>query len=82
VKKVVISTDDESVLAAPTTWINTAVPYLPIANPSTRPWYIQKGEVVGQLLDPDSYTDKTRIHTPTSPRTRRNGKNQPKLPTR
>jgi hypothetical protein len=60
VKKVVISTDDESVLAAPTTWINTAVPYLPIANPSTRPWYIRTGEVVGQLLDLDSYADKPK----------------------
>jgi hypothetical protein len=60
VKKVVISTDDESVLAAPTTWVNSAAPYLPIANPSTRPWYIWKGDVVGQLLDPDSYADKPK----------------------
>jgi hypothetical protein len=59
-KKVVISTDDESVLAAPTTWVNSAVPYLPIANLSTRPWYIRKGDVVGQLLDPDSYADKPK----------------------
>jgi hypothetical protein len=60
VKKVVISTDDESVLAAPTTWINSAAPYLPIANPSTRPWYIRKGDVVGLLLDPDLYADKPK----------------------
>jgi hypothetical protein len=35
VKKVVISMGDESVLAAPTTWINMAALYLSIANPST-----------------------------------------------
>jgi hypothetical protein len=40
VEKVVISTDDCSVLATPTTWINSANPFIPIANPSTRPWYI------------------------------------------
>jgi hypothetical protein len=58
-KKVVISTDDELVLA-PMTWVNSAAQYPPIANPSTHPWYIRKGDVVGQLLDPDSYADKPK----------------------
>jgi hypothetical protein len=60
VEKVVISTDDASVVAAPTTWINTDSPYLPIANPTTRPWYIRKGEVVGHLLDPETYADRPK----------------------
>jgi hypothetical protein len=40
VEKVVISSEDEHVMAAPTTLIRSDAPYLPIANPSTRPWYI------------------------------------------
>ncbi|KAJ7749354.1 hypothetical protein B0H14DRAFT_3513620 [Mycena olivaceomarginata] len=35
VEKVIISTDDCSVLAAPTTWVNSADPYIPIANPTS-----------------------------------------------
>jgi hypothetical protein len=57
VERVVISMDDASVVAAPTTWVNSDTPYIPIANPTTRPWYIRKGEVVGHLLDPESYAD-------------------------
>jgi hypothetical protein len=34
VEKVVISTEDCSVLAAPTTWVNSEHPYIPVANPS------------------------------------------------
>jgi hypothetical protein len=60
VEKVIISTDDASVVAAPTTWINMSSPYLPVANPTSRPWYIRKGEVVGHLLDPESYADRPK----------------------
>jgi hypothetical protein len=60
VEKLIISTDDASVVAAPTTWVNTTSPYIPIANPSTRPWYVRKGEVVGYLLDPESYADSPK----------------------
>ncbi|KAF9471032.1 hypothetical protein BDN70DRAFT_820540, partial [Pholiota conissans] len=45
VEKIVIGTDTTDILAAPTTWVNVAHPYLPIANPSARPWYIRKGDV-------------------------------------
>jgi hypothetical protein len=55
VEKLIISTDDASVVTVPTTWINSTTPYLPVANPSTRPWYIRKGEVVGYPLDPETY---------------------------
>ncbi|KAJ7473553.1 hypothetical protein FB451DRAFT_1468458 [Mycena latifolia] len=57
VEKIVIATEDESVLAAPTTFITSAAPYIPIANPSTCPWYIRAGDVVGKLHDPSSYAD-------------------------
>ncbi|KAJ7719668.1 hypothetical protein B0H16DRAFT_1794435 [Mycena metata] len=51
---------DESVLAALTTWVNTAAQYIPIAKPSSRPWYIRKGEVVGHLIDPEGYVNKLK----------------------
>jgi hypothetical protein len=57
VEKVVITTEDESVMAAPSTFINSESPFLPITNPSTRPWYICAGDVVGRLQDPADYVD-------------------------
>jgi hypothetical protein len=58
VEKVVISMEDGNVVAAPTTIINVNHPYLPIANPSTRPWYIRAGDVVGKPRDSEEYADK------------------------
>jgi hypothetical protein len=60
IEKVVISTDDCSVLAALTIWINSANPFIPITSPSTHPWYIQWGEVVGHLVDPSAFVDKPK----------------------
>jgi hypothetical protein len=57
VEKVVIATEDESVMAAPSTFIRSDSPFLPIANPSTRPWYIRAGDIVGRLHDPAKYAD-------------------------
>jgi hypothetical protein len=57
VEKVVIATEDESVMAVPSTLINLDSPFLPIANPSTRPWYIRTGDIVGRLHDPAHYVD-------------------------
>jgi hypothetical protein len=57
VEKVVIATEDESVMAAPSTFIKSESPFLPIANPSTRPWYIRAGDIVGRLQDPADYAD-------------------------
>ncbi|KAF7291190.1 TY3B-TY3B protein [Mycena indigotica] len=57
VEKVLISTDDGSILAAPSTLIKASVPVIPIANPSARPWFIRAGDVVGKLRDPSSYAD-------------------------
>lgn len=60
VENVVIGTEDANVMAAPTTWISSEAPYLPIANPSTSPRYIQAGDVVGHLLDPSISLDVPR----------------------
>jgi hypothetical protein len=60
VEKVVIATEDESVMAAPSTLINSSERFLPIANPSTRPWYIRAGDIVGRLHDPADYADTPR----------------------
>jgi hypothetical protein len=57
VEKVVISAEDSSILAAPTTLIQSDKPYLPIANPGVRPRYIRAGEIVGYLKDPETYWD-------------------------
>ncbi|KAJ7622403.1 hypothetical protein FB45DRAFT_1032069 [Roridomyces roridus] len=60
VETVVISMEDESVLAAPTTMLNSKHPYLPVANTSARPWYIRAGDVIGKLYDPSTYADKPK----------------------
>jgi hypothetical protein len=58
VEKVVISTDDCSVLAAPTAWVNSDHPYIPIVNPSTRLWYVRQGEIIRHLVKPGKFVDK------------------------
>jgi hypothetical protein len=57
VEKVVIATEDESVMATPSTLIHSDSPFLPIANPSTRPWYIRAGDIVRRLHYPAEYAD-------------------------
>lgn len=61
VEKVVIATEDESVMAAPTTFIKSSAPMLPIANPSTCPWYIRAGDVVSKLHDYFTYVDSPKM---------------------
>ncbi|KAG6904641.1 hypothetical protein DXG01_008414 [Tephrocybe rancida] len=60
VEKVIIGLEDATVMAAPTTFINASTPYIPIANPNPRPWFIRKGEVVGYLVDPATTCDKPK----------------------
>jgi hypothetical protein len=52
VEKILIGTDTADILAAPTTFILASNPYIPIANPGSRPWYIRSGDIVGHLIDP------------------------------
>lgn len=58
VEKVVIGMEEGSLLSAPTTWVNSEHPYLPIANPGVRPWYIRVGDIVGYLLNPEVDLDR------------------------
>ena len=60
VEKVITGTDDQNIMAAPTTWINSSCPFIPIANPSPHPCYLSAGEVVGYLQDPELIVDKLK----------------------
>ncbi|KAG6914050.1 hypothetical protein DXG01_002774 [Tephrocybe rancida] len=60
VEKVIIGLEDATVMTATTTFINSSTPYIPIANPNPRPWFIRKGEVVGYLVDPATTCDKPK----------------------
>ncbi|KAF9490756.1 hypothetical protein BDN71DRAFT_1511013 [Pleurotus eryngii] len=53
----VITEDGLNLLAAPPTLLTSSMPYLPIANPSTRPLHINKGDIVGYAFDPASHFD-------------------------
>jgi hypothetical protein len=57
VEKVVIGTEDAGIMATPTTWISSACPYLPVANPGQTPRYIRAGEVLGHLVNPEEFID-------------------------
>jgi hypothetical protein len=57
VDRLILPTDDGSVVSAPMTWVNSENAYLPIANPGVRPWYVRKGEMIGRLVDPASFAD-------------------------
>ncbi|KII84705.1 hypothetical protein PLICRDRAFT_117095, partial [Plicaturopsis crispa FD-325 SS-3] len=58
IEGLVLSQEDGSLLAAPTTWIRSEDPRIPIANPSGSPWIIKKGDIVGFLHSPDEWLDK------------------------
>ncbi|KII82645.1 hypothetical protein PLICRDRAFT_120502, partial [Plicaturopsis crispa FD-325 SS-3] len=45
VEGLVLSQEDGSIMAAPTTWIKTTDPRIPIANPSGSPWIIKAGDI-------------------------------------
>jgi hypothetical protein len=53
VEKIIIGNQESDILASsPTIWINYECPYLPVVNPGTRPQYIQTGDILGYLKDP------------------------------
>ena len=60
VEKVIIRTDNQNIMAAPTTWITMSCPYIPIANTSPHPRYVSTREVVGHLMDPELTLDKPK----------------------
>ena len=56
-----LSNANDSHFAVPNTLISARNPWVPIANPTDRPRYVRKGEVIGILEDPAQY-----FETPTS----------------
>ena len=61
VSKNLLSGADDAYFAVPNTLISSANPWVPVTNPSDRPRYIRKGEIIGMLLDPSEYFD--HVHT-------------------
>ena len=57
VTKTLLSGTDDSYFAVPNTLISAANPWIPVTNPTNRPRYIRKGEVIGMLTDPADYFD-------------------------
>ena len=51
---------DDAYFAVPNTLISAANPWVPITNPTDRPRYIRKGEVIGTLTDPADYFDHVK----------------------
>ncbi|KAA1478213.1 hypothetical protein DENSPDRAFT_742154, partial [Dentipellis sp. KUC8613] len=57
VEKTLVVNSEDPVFAVPNTLITAASPVIPIANTSSRPKYLRKGDIVGQLIDPKGYLD-------------------------
>ena len=57
VSKNLLSGADDSYFVVPNTLISASNPWVPVTNPSDRPRYIRKGEVIGVLSDPGEYFD-------------------------
>ena len=51
---------DNSCFAVPNTLISASNPWIPVSNPSDRPRYIRKGEIIGVLSDPAEYFDHVK----------------------
>ncbi|KAA1474679.1 hypothetical protein DENSPDRAFT_752588, partial [Dentipellis sp. KUC8613] len=60
VEKTMVVNSEDPVFAVPNTLITAASPVIPIANTSSRPKYLRKGDIVGQLVDPKGYLDMPR----------------------
>lgn len=61
VTKTLLSGADDSYFAVPNTLISTANPWIPVTNPTNRPRYIRKGEIIGVLNDPVEYFDHVKM---------------------
>ena len=60
VTKNLLSGVDNSYFAVPNTLISAANPWIPITNPTDRPRYIRKGEIIGMVADPAEYFDHVK----------------------
>ena len=61
VTKNLLSGVDNSYFAVPNTLILAANPWISITNPTDRPRYIRKGEIIGVLMDPSEYFDHIKM---------------------
>ena len=61
VSKNLLSGSDDTYFAVPNTLISSTNPWVPVTNPSDRPRYIRKGEIIGVLSDPSEHFD--HVHT-------------------
>ena len=61
VSRTLLSGADNTYFAVPNTLISSTNPWVPVTNPSDRPRYIRKGEIIGMLLDPSEHFD--HVHT-------------------
>ena len=60
VSKNLLAGADDSHFVVLNTLISALNPWVPVANPSNRPRYIRKGEVIGVLSDPEEYFDHVK----------------------
>ena len=60
VTKNLLSGADDSYFAIPNTLISANNPWVPVSNPSDRPRFIRKGEIIGVLSDPEEYFDHVK----------------------
>ena len=70
VTKNLLSGADNSYFAVPNTLISANNPWVPVSNPSDRPQYIRKGEIIGVLSDPAEYFDHVKMMSDWEARTR------------
>lgn len=52
--------DSNSFFAVPNVLISADKPWIPVSNPSPRPRYIRKGDIIGTLKDPQEFFDTPR----------------------
>ena len=60
VTKNLLSGADDSYFAVPNTLISATNPWVPVTNPTNRPRYVRKGEIIGVLTDPAEYFDHVK----------------------
>ncbi|EIM85167.1 uncharacterized protein STEHIDRAFT_27661, partial [Stereum hirsutum FP-91666 SS1] len=63
VEKYTIADTDTPVFAIPSTLITRTSPFVPVANLSSHPKTIRRGDVLGELKDPQTYLDGAKDET-------------------
>ena len=56
-EKTVLANANDSLLPIPNVLVSSTFPQIPVMNPSSRPLYLRKGELIGSLCDPELYLD-------------------------